>query len=528
MGRDTTRADWAEQRRLQGRATSDDWATTDLLLRYQREMEWSCEANDVVVVEKSRRTGATFGAAASAVLRSSGRRGEGGMDTLYMGTSADMAKEFVDACAFWARAFEKVVKSVGETLFDDGSEDGIKATAIDFGDFSIVALSSKPRSLRGRQGFAVLDEAAFVDNLKALLQAALAFLIWGGKVLIISTHNGAANAFAELVNDVRSGRLPYGLVRFDLDQALEDGLYERICLVGKREWSAEGEAEWRETLIARYGDGADEELYCVPSAGGGVVLPRALVEARARPDVPVIRLTKPSAFKMLAKDYREAEIDDWCERELGPILGELDKGEGHALGEDFGRVSDLTVLWPLAISRTLVRRTPFIVELGNVPFEQQRQVLFYILRRLPRLQGVKLDGTGNGAYLAEVCLQEFGEHLVEEVKLSSGWYLAEVAPFKAAFEDGMITVPADDDIVGDLATPVYKAGIPTIPPLRRMAEGGAKRHCDAFVAGVLAYAASRNDPVRFGYMPVYGREAEELLADGVGLGFGDTGGRALW
>lgn len=526
MGRDITREEWAERRRRSGRATSADWADTDLLLPYQREIEQQCEAHAVVVVEKSRRTGATFGAAAGAVLRSSARRGQGGMDTLYMGTSHDMAKEFIDAAAFWARALDKAVKSGGETLFDDGSEKGIAAQKIDFGDYAIVALSSKPRSLRGRQGFAILDEGAFVDNLAALLQAALAFLIWGGRVLVISTHNGAQNPFAELVNNVRAGRLPYGLVRFDLDDALDQGLYERICLVGKREWSPEAEAQWREDLIRRYGDGADEELYCVPSSGGGVVLPRALVEARARPDVPVLRLTRPAAFKLQPAAYREADVGAWCEAELAPPLARLDPRESHALGEDFGRLSDLTVLWPLAIARNLKRRTPFLVELANIPFEQQRQVLFFVADRLPRLQGVKLDATGNGAYLAEVCTQRYGENLVEEVRLTAAWYLAEVAPFKAAFEDDLIDVPADADVVTDLCTPVYKAGIPTIPPLRRTAEGGATRHGDTFVAGVLAYAASRANPVAYGYTAAYGREAEELLGEGVGLG--DAGGRALW
>ena len=527
MGRDIGREAWAALRREQGRATSDDWQTTSMLLGYQQRMERACETNDVVVVEKSRRTGATFGAAAGAVLRSGSPRGEGGMDTLYMGTSHDMAKEFIDAAALWARLFDKAISKSGETLFDDGSEAGIKAQKIDFASgFSIVALSSKPRSLRGRQGFAILDEAAFVDNLKALLQAALAFLIWGGKVLIISTHNGAANPFAELVNDVRAGRLPYGLVRFDLDDALQDGLYERICLVNAARtgaWTPEQEADWRQNLIERYGEGADEELYCVPSAGGGVVLPRVLVEARTREDIPVIRMTQPAAFKMLPAPVREASTLEWCERELAPILATLNPRESHALGEDFGRVSDLTVMWPFAIRQNLTRHTPFTVELGNVPFEQQRQILFYICDRLPRLSGVKLDATGNGAYLAEVCIQRYGEHLVEEVKISAGWYLAEVAPFKAAFEDDAITIPKDADVVRDLSTPVYKAGIPSIPPLRQTGEGGAKRHCDAFVAGVLGYAASRNDPVTYAYIPAYGDAVGEEY--GIGSGYG---GRRAW
>jgi phage FluMu gp28-like protein len=249
-----SRDEWALLRAAQGRATPESWQETPALLAYQRAIARACDEHDVVFVEKSRRTGATWGAAADAVLRSASARADGGMDTLYMGTSHDMAKEFIDAAAMWARLFERAAGTVSESLFDDGSEKGIQALKIDFASgFSIVALSSKPRSLRGRQGFAILDEAAFVDNLAELLKAALAFLIWGGKVLVISTHNGADNPFNQVITDIRVGRARYGLVRFDLDDALRDGLFERICLVngGKRgAWSPQAEADWREKLIA--------------------------------------------------------------------------------------------------------------------------------------------------------------------------------------------------------------------------------------------------------------------------------------
>lgn len=522
MGREIGRDAWAELRTRQGRATPEDYRRAPLLLRYQQEISRACDTHEVVVVEKSRRTGATWGAAADAVLRSGAARGAGGMDTLYMGTSADMAREFIDAAAGWARLLDRPIAQSGDTLFDDGSDEGIKATRIDFASgFSIVALSSKPRSLRGRQGFAILDEAAFVDDLPALLQAALAFLIWGGKVLIISTHYGSANPFNLLVQDIRAGRRPYGLVRITLDDALQDGLYERICLVSKRPWSPEAEADWREGLIARYGDGADEELYCVPSSGGGVVLPRVLVEARASAAIPVLRLERPASFGQAPAHLREAEVAEWCERVLAPALAACDPRLAHALGIDFGRVADLSIFWPLAIERNLRRSTPFLVELRNIPFEQQRQIAFFVGDRLPRFSSAKADATGNGAYLAEVMAQRYGANRVEQVKLSQGWYLAEVPPFKAAFEDDAITVPADADVVRDLSTPVYKAGIATIPALRQVGQDGLKRHCDAFVAGVLAYAASRADVVEYDYTPVSAAPEGALFADVVG-------GRALW
>lgn len=528
MGREITRDKWAELRRLEGRATAIDWERTTPLLAYQVEIDRQCEIHDVVAVEKSRRTGATFGAAASSVLRSGAARGQGGMDTLYMGTSHDMAKEFIDAAAFWCRIFDQAIESMGETLFDDGSKEGVKAMRIDFASgFSIVALSSKPRSLRGRQGFAILDEAAFVDDLKALLQAALAFLIWGGKVLIISTHNGDQNPFNQLIQDIRAERLPYGLVRFDLDDALRAGLYERICLVNaakEGEWSPDKEADWRDSLVRRYGEGADEELYCVPSAGGGVVLPRVLIEARASQAIPVLRFEQPASFALLEEGIRQLAVAGWCHDVLEPALRSLDPTLQHALGEDFGRIADLTVLWPLAIAKNLKRRTPFTVELRNIPFEQQKQILFFLADRLPRLMALKLDAGGNGAYLAEVAAQRYGEARVEQVKLSQGWYLENVPPFKAAFEDGMIEVPADADVVTDLATPVYRAGVASIPPLRTKGADGAKRHADSFVAGVLAYAASRADPEEYDYTPVSALDATGLVGRPPDLGFG----RTLW
>ncbi|MCA0421332.1 MAG: terminase family protein, partial [Proteobacteria bacterium] len=405
VGARPSRGDWIAIRTEQGRATPADWRETPALLGYQRKISLACELHDVVFVEKSRRTGATWGAAADAVLRSASPRNNGGMDTLYMGTSHDMAKEFIDAAAMWARLFEKVCGEISETLFDDGSDKGVQALKIDFASgFSIVALSSKPRSLRGRQGFAILDEAAFVDNLAELLKAALAFLMWGGKVLVISTHNGVDNPFNQAITDIRAGRKKYGLVRFDLDDALKDGLFERMCLVNAHkhgEWSAEKEADWREKLLGEYGDGADEELYCIPSQGSGAWLPGPLIEARMV-DAPVLRLSFPESFNLEPEHRRRAEVDRWIETELRPVmLATLDANLMTGFGMDIGRLRDLTVICPMQITRLMRRVVPFLVELFRVPFQQQEQIRNAIVSGLPRFIGGRTDATGIGASLAE-------------------------------------------------------------------------------------------------------------------------------
>lgn len=495
-----SREDWALLRQKLGRATSPDWKETTVLLRYQSAIAQGVEWHDVLFVEKSRRTGATWGAAGAAVGISASPRGDGGMDTLYVGTSFDMAKEFIDAAADWSRLFNKAFKSMGEELFDDGSEDGIKALRIDFASgFSIVALSSKPRSLRGRQGFVILDEAAFADDLAALLKAALALLMWGGKVLVISTHNGADNTFNQIITDIRAGRLRYGLLRFDLDDALKDGLFERICMMNPKkhgDWTPEKEADWREKLIADYRDAADEELYCIPSQGSGVFLPGPLIEARMV-EAPILRLSLPIGFFSLPEQRKIAEIDAWIEDVLTPVMkATLDPTLPSGFGMDVGRKKDLSSLCPIQIMRTMRRTVPFMVELERVPFAQQKQIAIAIIRSLKRRMGAKIDATGIGAGIAEDLVVAVG---AEAVQISTQWYRETLPPLKAAFEDDMILIPRDMEISADLRAFKIVRGVPTLPNLRQGTGTGGTRHGDAGIAIALAYDATRSGAEAYDY-----------------------------
>jgi len=515
-----SRDQWIAIRTEQGRATAADWRETAPLLGYQRAIAIACEQYDVVVVEKSRRTGATWGAAADAVLRSASPRSNGGMDTLYMGTSHDMAKEFIDAAANWAQLFEHVCSAIGETIFDDGSDDGVKALKIDFASgFSIVALSSKPRSLRGRQGFAILDEAAFVDNLSELIKAAMAFLIWGGKVLIISTHNGVDNPFNGLITDIRAGRLRYGIVRFDLDDALKDGLFERICLVNAHkhgEWTAEKEADWREDLIGKYGSGADEELYCIPSQGTGAWLSGPLIEARMH-EAPVLRLGFEDSFTMEPEHIRRDVVQRWIDEELRPVmLATLDSNLMTGFGMDIGRMRDLSVICPMQVTRLMRRVVPFLVELSKVPFQQQEQIRDAVVRGLPRFIGGRTDATGIGASLAESGKQKFGPSMVE-VKFSTEWYRVEMPPVKAAFEDDAIIVPRDAEVAADLRAFKIVKGIACLPQVRTEAAAGGMRHGDAGTAIVLAYSSTRQLQEAYGYQSARAG-AEDPRRNGMRLG----------
>lgn len=268
----------------------------------------------------------------------------------------------------------------------------------------------------------------------------------------------------------------------------------------EKDWSPEAQDAWRTKIIRQYGSDADEELFCIPSPGSGAYLPLALIEARQTDRAKVIRYTCTNEFSLAARHIREAEVERFCEEQIKPLLDALDPFTPHALGEDFGRSGDLTVLWILAILQSLTRTTPFVVELRNVPFEQQKQILFYILDRLPRFRAAKMDARGNGQYLAEVAVQKYGSR-VEAVMLSEGWYRDNMPPMKAAFEDGSLEIPADRDIQDDLRALKIVRGVARIPDARTSDETG-KRHGDAAVALAMAYAASRAEPEEYGFTPV--------------------------
>ena len=489
-----------------GRAMQDSATETELMdlpavfLSYQQRLMSAISLHAVVVWEKSRRTGFSWAAGAQAVLTASSTRAAGGQDVFYLGYNLEMAREFIDYVGEWAKSLTGAAVELDEEIFHDPEhpEKDVKAFRVTFASgFKVLALPSVPRSLRGMQGLVIIDEAAFHDDLPGVLKAAFALLIWGGKVVVLSTHDGEANPFNMLVQDIRAGRLPYHLGRTTFDEALEDGLYKRICLTTGKEWSPAAEKAWREEIIAIYGASADEELFVVPSQGSGAYLSGAVIEARMEAGIQVVRLELPASFLMMAEHLRVAEINDFCERELLPILKTLDPKTPHVFGQDFGRKRDLSVFWPLSIGRDLVLRTPFVLELRNAPYEAQRQIIFYIIDRLPMFRAGKFDATGNGGYLAEVAIQKYGE-LIEAVMLNEGWYRDNMPRWKAQFDDGMIVIPKDREILDDHRLPKLIRGVGRIPD-ERTGETGKKRHGDSAVASALAVAASRAQPELYGY-----------------------------
>ena len=211
--------------------------TPGVFLPYQQR--WAADLAPVKIWEKSRRIGASWAEAGEDALLAAS---ENGMDVFYIGYNKDMALEFIEDCADWSKFYNQAAGEIDEFIWEDEGEEkkGIQAFRIRYpSGWKIVALSSRPANLRGKQGKIVIDEAGFHDDLPGLLKAAMAMLMWGGRVVVISTHNGDDHPYNELIQEVRSGKKPYSVHRTTLDDALEEGLYERICLRLGKEWTEE-------------------------------------------------------------------------------------------------------------------------------------------------------------------------------------------------------------------------------------------------------------------------------------------------
>lgn len=474
-----------------------------VLMKHQ--VEWLKIKSDIKVCPKGRRTGITFAESFDAVLTAAASKEADGMSVYYIGDTKEKGLEFIGYCAKFSRVIAEAqgqTVQIEEFLFEDQNEKGetrqITAYRIRYASgFKIVALSSRPENIRGLQGKVIIDEAAFHPNVQGVIEASTALLIWGGRISVISSHNGKNNPFNQLVKDIENGVFgedaKVHLVTFD--NAVENGLYERVCFMQGKEFTLEGKQKWYTKIRKAYGSrkaAMREELDAIPRDGSSVCLPTLWVE-RAMPEVrTILRLTLGDDFTALTPDERDAYIDDWIQRYLEPELQKLDKRRQHCAGQDYARHRDFSYILPFYIEQDLRRVAPFAIEMHRVPSRLQQKILWYMLERLPRFGGIAMDATGNGETIAENTAEKFGEHIVHQIKLSRNWYGLWTPKLVTAFEEDMIDLPRDDNLKNDCSAIEEVDGIHMVSKARAkdLKDPELYRHGDGAVAMILAWFAS--------------------------------------
>ncbi len=487
----------------------------------QHQKDWLEDRSDLKLGEKGRRTGITYAEALDDTLIAASARSAGGDNVFYIGDTKDKGREFIGYVAHFARVVAKELVDVEEFLFEDQRDDGssqfIAAYRVKFASgFRVEALSSRPENIRGLQGVVVIDEAAFHKDVRAVLDAVNALLIWGGKIRIISTHNGVLNPFNELIGEAKAGKIPYSLHYIPFKKAVDNGLYRRVCLLRGWTYTPEAEAAWEARIRGSYGvreAQMRQELDAIPADAEGAALPRVVIERATSPDVPVIRWLLPDSFKEADPKIRAGLTQEFLTTRLAPVLARLDPKLRHDFGMDFARSGDASAMIANAYGQDLVRHGAFVLELRNVPYETQRDIVFYVGDKLPRFGHGAFDATGNGAYLAEVSRQKWGER-ISEVKLSAEWYRQNSPPYVEAVADCSVILAADADIVRDHQALQFTNGVIRVPEdMRYKGADGLERHGDSAIAGILAWFASRQTAAEYGYEAVSAANPDRDLDD---------------
>ena len=478
-----------------------------VLMKHQREVAAIQAA--IVAVPKGRRTGITFGTMLDKTLVAAARKSAGGDNVYYIGDTKEKGLEAIGYCAKFARVIAQAqgqgVSGVEEFLFEDQEGSGktrhITAYRIRFASgFQVCALSSRPANIRGLQGHVVIDEAAFHPDVQDVLDAAAALLIWGGQITVISSHNGKANPFAQFCRDIEAGR--YGadarVATVTFDDAVANGLYERVCFMKGTPPTAEGKQAWYTKIRNGYGvrkAAMREELDAIARDGNGVCLPGVWIEqAMVLPPERVLRLALDEDFVRKSPAEREAWVADWIARHLDPALALLDPHERHVFCHDYARHRDFSCWGAMALGLGMRRRVPLSIEMHKVPYAQQKQITWHAIRRLPRRCGGAMDAGGNGEALAEETADEFGHTHVHQVKFSRAWYGTWMPKLVQGFEDGMLDIPADPNFAQDLRAIEEVDGIPMVAKVRRkdVKDPDLLRHGDSASMLALGWFATLN------------------------------------
>ncbi|MDY0035439.1 MAG: hypothetical protein RBS05_05945 [Zoogloea oleivorans] len=477
-----------------------------VLMKHQGE--WCALQADLKLASKGRRTGITFAEALDDTLIAGSQKKAGGDNIYYIPDTKDKGLEFIGYCSHFARVIAEAQSSgisrIEEFLFEDQADDGstrmINAYRIRFSSgFSIVALSSRPANIRGLQGIVVIDEAAFHQNVAAVLEAATALLIWGGKIRVISSHNGRKNAFNQLRDDIEKGR--YGtdakVYTATFDDAVRNGLFERVCMMRQWEATAEAKKKWYTKIRSSYGPrkaAMREELDAIPRDGGGKSIPGVWIDRSMKSGRPVLRLSMDDDFVKKPDFERKLHAEVFIQTQLLPLMKLLDPRLQTVFGMDFARHRNFTVITPLQIMQTLRRSAPFVLELHNVPSRQQEQILWAFIKMLPMWRGGAMDATGPGLTLAEYTADEFGHDMIHQVMLSKGWYAEFMPKMVKNFEDDQYDLPADVNIDEDLRAVEDVDGIPRVPEVntKDLKEPELFRHGDFAISLVLAEFSAIN------------------------------------
>lgn len=225
----------------------------NLFCPYQNE--WLSDTSPICIAEKGRRVGLSYAEAARSV-KDAILQGE---DTTYTSYNHLVGKGFIKNCARFLKSYNYLYKKFYN--FEIVDEKNITVFSITLWNGAVItAVPADPKNLRDRQGTIVIDEAAFRSDLPELMKAANAIVMRGGKVRIISTHNGIQNYFYKLCREIENDPEKGSIHHIPFAKAVDQGMFRSMCKINGEFWTKEKEEQWVKKIRKIYGEDAIEEL----------------------------------------------------------------------------------------------------------------------------------------------------------------------------------------------------------------------------------------------------------------------------
>jgi phage FluMu gp28-like protein len=427
------------------------------------QKKWITDPAPLKIVEKGRQEGFTWIEAFWSVLR----RLEKKINHYFVSADEETAKNFIADCKFWLEQFDKIGEMLGE---EGATAEGTVGTLIFPNGSRIVALSSNPKSIRGKRGDVTLDEFAFHEKAKKLYQAAIACKRWGdgnesGHLHIISTHDGPQTLFYKLCQAAKKRLNGYSYHHVDLVEAVRDGLAEKVP--GPHRDIPSGPARNKAFIDACRRECDSEETF--------------LQEY----------MCEPAALSAMVR----GDVYDNCATE---IVAEFPKPQpvyphGLYVGIDCGRSKDLTVAWVLEryYDKFGVTwyRTVGVKAIFNQIFPEQHDILQPTWEHDQVHRGL-IDQGSQGRALADSIVALRGKSF-EAIGMGSDNKAKMAERLRAFAQSERITFPLNREDIRDSIMSVRKC---VSEKGNLTYEGGTEGdHADYFWAAALALHAAEND-----------------------------------
>lgn len=408
------------------------------------------DRSNFILVEKARQTGISEYTALKAVQDCAQ---EGAKNDWWISTKSEsLAKEFINKCKQWAELYH-----LGAQLMDNKIIKGDTVFSLEFTTGRrIYALSSNPDALAGRPGTVVLDEFALHKNQELLLQVASGNSMWGGQIIIISTHRGTKSVFNGLCKEIEENDNPRQIShhKITIDVAIAQGIVEKINEKSGSNYSRE---EFKEKLrrSCPSEEAWLEEFMCIPRDSEGQLLQwETLIQA--------------SESNCIIEDWRAL---------TNPLYA----------GNDVARKSDLHC-------HCVVEKIESICYLRHICIQSPKEKSWAARdKKLDEIldspiRKIQIDATGTGDKYVEDAKLRNGSHRIHGVIFTNAVKDHLAIKLAKALEEGKLKIPRDNRLYGHLSA--IKKGTTATGMICYNADHGFDGHADLFWALALAYDAA--------------------------------------